>query len=424
MIDRRPFLLFINWRSFMITDRYKIREQNETLVLSTIILHPLISRATISQLTGLNKASTSAIVKKLIEESLIIETGMGDSTTAGGRKPILLELNKNAGCSLSIDLGYDYVSSMLTNLYGEVLEHRKERDIFIRKESVIEKVLEIVDSYQVLFAHTTFQLVGVTLAIHGIVYQDKILFTPYYDLDQLDLASQLQKALPVPVYLENEANLTALAETSFSTTKPNLISMSIHSGIGAGIIINGELYHGKNGQSGEVGHMILYPYGLPCPCGNHGCLEQYCSEKAVVQQYRTLKNNQTLTLQNLAEEYFSDDEETIELAKKAALEISIGIRNIISDYAPEAVYINSPLTRKLPFLIDLIKSHMSSKFSKDIPIFDSELGSKASLLGAAVMNLQNFFHIPNLFLSGIPLHLNSTFSDEEMPPQKEGSILD
>src|SRR5699024_1484786 len=117
-----------------------------------------------------------------------------------------------------------------------------------------------------------------------------------YDLDQIDLAFELQQALDMPVYVENEANLTALAETSFSTNKLNLVSVSIHSGIGAGIIINGELYHGRNGHSGEVGHMILYPHGVACPCGNKGCLEQYCSEKAILQQYRLLKADDTRTL--------------------------------------------------------------------------------------------------------------------------------
>ncbi|MDE1548939.1 ROK family protein [Jeotgalibaca caeni] len=386
----------------MIIDRYKIREQNETLVLSTIIQHSLISRASISQLTGLNKASTSAIVKDLIDESLVIEIGTGDSTSAGGRKPILLSLNKASGYSLSIDLGYDYISSMLTNLYGEIVEQNKERNTFVRIENVIEKVTAIVESYRTYYEGSTFQLVGLTLAIHGIVDENRIVFTPYYDLDQMDLAKKLHEQLQIPVYVENEANLTALAETSFSSFKPNLVSISIHSGIGAGIIMNGELYYGHNGQSGEIGHMILYPNGLTCPCGNRGCIEQYCSEKAVVSQYRQLKKNKELSLNDLAQDYMNGDESATALVERAALEISIGIRNIISGFAPEVVYINSPLTRKLPFMLDLIDSHVSSKFSKDVPILASELGSKASLLGAAVMNLQNFFNIPNLYLSKEP----------------------
>lgn len=385
----------------MITDRYKIREQNETLVLSTIIHHTSVSRAAISQYTGLNKASTSAIVKKLIDESLVVETGHGDSTSVGGRKPIMLQLNKHAGYTLSIDIGYDYLSSMVTNLYGEIILQKKERNVYVTKANVTDAIREIVASYQEVYRDAIFQLVGVTLAIHGIVDQNKISFTPYYDLDELDLdfTEQLAELLKVPVFLENEANLTALAETSFSTAMPNLLSISIHSGIGAGVIIGGELYHGRNGHSGEVGHMIIYPDGLPCPCGNHGCIEQYCSEKAVLQQYQELKLNKQLRLEDLAADYLGGDKAVIKLVQKAALEISVGIKNIISNFAPGIIYVNSPLTRKLPFMIELIDAHIGSKFSKDVLIFNSELGANASLLGGAVMSLQQFFRISNLRLT-------------------------
>lgn len=386
----------------MITDRYKIREQNETLVLSTIIHNTSISRANISQLTGLNKASTSAIVKDLIDESLVIEIGTGDSSSVGGRRPIQLSLNKDAGFSLSIDLGYDYVSSMLTNLNGEIVAESKEKNFYVRKENVIEKVKQTILSYESYYANCKFRLIGVTLAIHGIVDKENIVFTPYYDLDQIDLAFELQQELDMPIYLENEANLTALAETSFSTNKLNLVSISIHSGIGAGIIINGELYHGRNGHSGEVGHMILYPNGVACPCGNKGCLEQYCSEKAILHQYRLLKGDNSLTLYDLADDYLASNENVIALIEKAAHEISIGIRNIISGFAPSVVYINSPLTRKLPFLLNLINNYISSKFSKEVPILTSEIGATASLLGAAILNLQNFFNMSHLHFSDEP----------------------
>ncbi|WP_373779776.1 ROK family protein, partial [Jeotgalibaca porci] len=171
----------------------------------------------------------------------------------------------------------------------------------------------------------------------------------------------------------------------------------------AGIIINGELYHGRNGHSGEVGHMILYPHGVACPCGNKGCLEQYCSEKAILQQYRLLKADDTRTLYDLADDYYAGDQDVITFIEKAAHEISIGIRNIISGFAPGVVYINSPLTRKLPFLLTLINNCIRSKFSKEVPILTSEIGATASLLGAAVLNLQNFFNIPHLHFSEEPL---------------------
>ena len=203
----------------MITDKFSIREQNETLVMKTIIHHPAISRAAISQMTGLNKASTSQIVKKLVSDGLVLETGAGESTAVGGRPPILLELNRDAGCSLTIDVGYDYLSSILTNLYGECIAETKETGCLVTKETFFSKINEIILTHKDQFAGKTFQLIGITLAIHGIVHENQILFTPYSNLDEIDLVGVLQAEWQIPVTLENEANLSVMGEKAFTTSQ-------------------------------------------------------------------------------------------------------------------------------------------------------------------------------------------------------------
>src|SRR5699024_1178787 len=99
---------------------------------------------------------------------------------------------------------------------------------------------------------------------------NKILFTPYYDLSGIDLVKQLKDKLDIPIYLENEANLAAMAESSLNNLHKDIVNFSIHTGIGAGVIIDGKLYRGFEGRGGEIGHTTLYPGGLQCPCGNKG----------------------------------------------------------------------------------------------------------------------------------------------------------
>lgn len=380
----------------MITDKFSIREQNETLVLNTIIHHPAISRAAISQVTGLNKASTSEIVKKLLDDSLVLETGAGNSTSSGGRKPILLELNKEAGCSLSIDLGYDYITSILTNLNGELIAEYKETGRTINKETVVERIKEIVTKFEHHYSKRTFELIGITIAVHGIVHDNQILFTPYSNLDDIDLTKELEELLHVPVFLENEANLSALGEKAFTTMKQNIVSISIHSGIGAGILINGELYHGNRGQGGEIGHMIIQPFGIKCPCGNEGCMEQYCSELAVLESYRYQTNNPELGLKDLAAGYLNGEKLEVELIIKTASYLAVGLNNLIVHFDPELVILNATLFEELPFLLTLIQEKMVSEFAKSVPLELSNIGKEATLLGGTVVNLQAFFHIPNL----------------------------
>lgn len=377
----------------MIADKFSIREQNEILVLSTIIHHPDISRSSISQMTGLNKASTSDIVKKLLEDKVILETGPGTSSSVGGRKPILLQLNSQAGCSLSIDLGYDYLSSILTNLNGDILVEKKESGVVLNKSNVLSKIKQLVHQYESLYTQQPFQLVGLTIAVHGIVHENKILFTPYSDLEQFDLAGKLEKQLGIPVYLENEANLSVLGETAFSHFQKSMISVSIHSGVGAGIIIEGELYHGSNGQGGEIGHMIIQPKGKKCPCGNKGCMEQYCSQIAILKEYRRQKGDSSLQLTDLAEGFAAGETVEARILEEAALYIAIGMNNLIAHFDPEIIFLNSELFREMPFLLELIRSQIHSKFARNTQLILSEIGEQATLLGGAVINLQNFFRL-------------------------------
>ncbi len=380
----------------MIADKYTIREQNEAIVLANIINNSEISRSTVSKNTGLNKASISEIVKKLINDQLINEIGIGNGSASGGRKPILLQLNKQAGVSLGIDLGYDYVASMLTYLNGEIIEEKRTIGTLVTKKSVVEIIKDVIDDYTSLAIKSPYEIIGVTIAIHGIVFQNNILFTPYYNLDKIDLYTELSAIIDIPIYLENEANLTALAENTFSTKKTNLVSVSIHSGIGAGIIMNGSLYSGLNGRSGEIGHMTLYPNGLACPCGNHGCFEQYCSEKSIVNQFRLIKNDFSLSIDDLVQAFESKDEQSLNLINTFIENLSIGINNLIATYGPEIIYINSSLTRKIPEILPTVDTKMVSSFNKNTPLFESQLGTKASLLGASALAIKAFLRVDHL----------------------------
>jgi predicted NBD/HSP70 family sugar kinase len=380
-------------------DKYSIREINESIVLEQIISEKQISRASLSQKINLNKATISDIIKKLLDSNFIAEVGIGESTNAGGRKPILLQFNKYAGVSLSIDIGYDYISSMLTYLDGDIITTKKEDNVKITSKNVLILVKKIVQEYSQLKIETTYGIIGIAIAIHGIVHENKILFTPYYDLDKMDLYKNLSKEINFPIYLENEANLTALAESTFSTNHQNLVSISIHSGVGAGVIINDKLYHGHNGKSGEIGHTILFPNGLPCPCGNKGCLEQYCSEKVILDSYAKKIGRESISTNDLQIAYDNGDAIAKELIQEVSMYLAIGINNIISFYAPEIIYLNGVIISKIPDIISLIQEQLVGSSNKKIPIYGSNIGCNATLLGASSINIKNFLKIKYLKLA-------------------------
>ena len=236
------------------------------------------------------------------------------------------------------------------------------------------------------------------MAIHGIVYENTILFTPYYNLNELDLYTELSSHTSIPIHIENEANLSALGEKSYSFTESNLVSISIHSGIGAGIIINDQLYYGKEGRSGEIGHTILIPDGKLCPCGNKGCLEQYSSEETILREYNQIKHQQSLSLIDLKSAFYDHEKEAIEIVQLFSSFIAIGVNNIMASFGPDKVYLNSKLIQEIPEILTYIDNELTSTFNKHVPLVISSLGERSVLLGATALNLQNFFHIPSVKL--------------------------
>lgn len=134
-----------------------------------------------------------------------------------------------------------------------------------------------------------YGLLGIALGIHGVVHHNQIIFLPYSSYADLDLVTPLSETFHVPVMMENEANLSVLGEWSFCHQTNEMLYISVHSGIGVGIIMKNQLVKGKNGYAGEFGHSIIQINGRPCPCGNHGCLEQYASERALFAELSAIK---------------------------------------------------------------------------------------------------------------------------------------
>ncbi|WP_161980542.1 ROK family protein [Streptococcus sp. S784/96/1] len=380
----------------MIADKYLIREQNEALVLKTIINYQPISRANIANHSGLNKASVSSITSALIERQLIFESSIGDAGTSGGRKPINLSFNPQAGLALSVDIGSNYVHGMLSYLNGHSIHQVKEKAP-ISTENVISATLNVINKLTTLsLPKTTHGIVGICLGIHGIVLDDQIQFTPSYDLDKINLKEELEKFISYPIYLENEANLAALGEYTFSkNSQDNMISISIHSGIGAGIIQKGELQTGSHGQAGEIGHSILYPNGHRCPCGNRGCLEKYASNKAIYELFTAETDIQNVDSDLITHELNNDNPVVRSIVHKKIWELSIGVNDLTMLYDPNLIIINSSIFQKNPELIAVLKAEVPSRFAQHLTISNSELGEMATLYGGAAKVISTFLGIEN-----------------------------
>lgn len=376
-----------------------IRDINTNLVLETIINHTAISRAAIAKHLGLTKATISAIVQELINKKLVIEIGSDD--TSLGRKPILLSLNRKAGYVICIDIGVDTISALVSDLIGEDCS-LKQIKTPTNTAGIINVLIQLIESMK-LPKDSNYGLVGITLGIHGVTDNNQVSFAPYYNLTGIHLAEGLEQHFNAPVYLENEANLSVIGENTFQYDYANIANISVHSGIGLGIIINHKLYTGYNGRAGEFGHTIIEIDGKPCPCGNLGCLEQYVSERTLLRSFAKSKGLEEASFEQFREAYDVKDMDAIKIMDDFVRYMSVGVNNVLNAYNPDIVIINSSFTIHYPQLTDRIEAALSSKMNSYQRIVPSVLQDTSILLGGICVGIKGFLGIDLLKLNHIDI---------------------
>ncbi len=372
-----------------------IRDINSTLVLETIINTKPISRAAISKKLGLTKATISTIVQDLLNKELVMEIGSDDTDL--GRKPILLSFNKKAGYVISIDIGVETISALLTDLEGEDCS-LKQIKTPRGNVDIVPILSNLIASMKPAGSDTPYGLVGIALGIHGVVYDNKVSFTPYYNLVGIDLAQELEQQFHTPVFLENEANLSVMGEKTFMFDYPNIANISVHSGIGLGLLIGDSLYTGYNGRAGEFGHTIIEVDGRECPCGNHGCLEQYVSERALLREFAARKELSDIDFEVLSSMYQTGDKDAIDIIDKFIKYMSVCINNVLNAYNPDIVIINSSFTSFFPGLTKHIEQALNSRMNSVTHIVPSALQDSSILLGGISVVIKNFLAISKLKL--------------------------
>lgn len=363
-----------------------IRDINTQLVLTMIQKDGPISRADISKKLGLTKATVSAIVQILLDKQVVQEIGSFD--TKKGRKPILLTFNKTCGYVISIDLSPDYITLLSADLAGENCASRRVENQNDR-ETILPVLSELITAMIESLPLCPYGVVGISLGIHGIVHENRPVFVPYAPYQDIDFAGVLHQRFKIPVLLENEANLAALGEWSYSFHSPNMLSISVHSGIGVGIIMDNSLIRGQNGYAGEFGHSIIAVDGRPCPCGNHGCLDQYASERALLSQLAERKG-QKISPDQFARLYQKGDPDAQETMQEFIRYMSVAVNNLLNTFNPETIVINSSFTMNFPEITREIQKALANYMQGSCHIEPSLLQDIAILLGGVSQCSRHF----------------------------------
>ncbi|MFR2300231.1 MAG: ROK family protein, partial [Clostridium paraputrificum] len=223
-----------------------LRSLNKIKIIESILLKKQISRADLSTLTGLNKATVSIIVKDLLDLNLIQESTIGDST--GGRKPIMLAIKDDIGYMIAIDLNVNTIDVIVTDLsckilssYNILIKNKSFEDAFNDLCALLERIISSIPKCQ-------YNLIGISISVRGVIDLDEVIrFIPELGWRDIDIKSKLVEKFNVPVYIENDGNLSAMAEHELLPNQKDLIVVTIDDDITSGIIANGNLVKGYLG---------------------------------------------------------------------------------------------------------------------------------------------------------------------------------
>src|SRR5918993_1072997 len=258
------------------------RAFNQQLVLRALHDRSPLSRADLARITGLTRTSVGDHIGTLMHDGLVEEVGRGQSS--GGKSPILLGVAPHGRHLIGLDLGEARFSGAVVNLRGEIL---RSVDLPLEGrngDAAVELVFRLVDA---LRADDPSPFLGIGIGAPGVIDTSTGIVRWSVNLDWADLplGPLLEERYGMPVVIANDSHAAALAELTFyRRPRPtNLVVIRVGRGIGAGIILNGQLFQGDGHGAGELGHVSLGRGGALCRCGREGCLETRTSMRALVE---------------------------------------------------------------------------------------------------------------------------------------------
>ena len=375
-----------------------LRRLNRLRVIDALRDEGLISRAEIARRTGLSRSTVSSLVSELQADGLVVErpepaAAHGDQ---GGRPPILLSFDASAGVAVGIDFDHHHVRVAVSDLSSRILAEREQQldtdhaahEGLDAAAALVSELLEEagVDEARVIGAgmclpgpvHRPTGVVGSTAILPGWV--------------GVAAAEEMHQRLDLPILVDNDANLAALAEAAFGAGRDakDLVYLMISSGIGAGLVLNGRLYRGAEGLAGELGHVLVDADGPVCRCGNRGCLETVAGTDALADLLRRSHGDglDGRAIVRLAREGDLGCRRVIADAGRAIGKAAATLVNVLN---PELLIVGGDLADAGELLLDGVRESLDRSALptavQAAAVVAGSLGDRAEVLGAIALVL-------------------------------------
>lgn len=389
-----------------------MKSLNRSLILNTIRTHGEVSRAEIAKITKLTPPTVTNIVAELLDNQLVLETELGAST--GGRRPIMLTINEEAYHIVGIDIGIHHLRAVVTNLNAVIkASETLSLPANVNKETLIEHIITTIKHVLKQANLSAHELMGIGIGMHGVVdpHAGKAVFAPNFGLREIFMREPLEQEFHVPVHVENDSVVFALGESWFGAGRDtgNFIAVNIGEGVGAGIMLNGQVYKGASYSAGEIGHTTVDMNGPRCTCGNFGCLQTFVSGPAIARQARdqleagresiirdlvsgNLETISGITVFQAAEQ---GDPLALDIFHNIGRYLGISLANLINTLNPRKIILGGGVTGAAQFFLSTLRATIRER-AMDTPadtviIEVSQQGEYASAIGAVTLVLDKLY---------------------------------
>ncbi len=398
-------------------DQALLRKLNLASVIRLIHSQAPISRVQLANMTQLNKSTISSLVVELLERGLLREGGQ--DLSGGGRPATHLELNPDAGRIIGVELGVEEISLITANFTGQILQ-RIDHAISPEagQDHVTRTALDLIVQMMHGEALHGSRLLGIGLTLPGMVdvQTGTLVFSPNLRWRNIPFGAMTAQHTGAKVWIDNDANASALAEHLFGRARQanNFIFITAGVGMGGGLVLNGELYRGAGGFAGEIGHTSLdMGFNQPCRCGNAGCWENSANQYALIERVRARLNvgrpsriaewlaetGQPLSLELITRAADEGDAVALDALRETGEMIGLKFANLVNILNPEMLVVGGSMSiagkHLLPAIQRVIDERALPECRRGLEVRLSEFGRDANVQGAVALVVKSILEDPS-----------------------------
>lgn len=391
-------------------------------IIKELYFGGLLSCSELSERIEKSFPLTAKLISELIEEGLVVERGFAAST--GGRKPITYSIKPDVMYVVAVALDQLITKIALMDLNNHYVGEIEKFDLSLADNP--DALVTLTEKIDEFISHSPIdkeKIIGVGIGMPGFVDSLKGTNYTFLHTSGATINRFVSEKISLPVFIDNDSSLIALAELRFGAAhnKKNAMVINASWGVGLGLILNGELFRGHNGFAGEFSHIPLFLNNKLCSCGKSGCLETESSLLVVIEKARKALDGQKASLMKGLPHYEVEkacemivdaanrgDKLAVELLSEAGYNIGRGVAILIHILNPEIIVLSgrgssagkiwqAPIQQAL-------NEHCIPRLCANTEIKISEFGYHAELIGAAVLVMEHYEHINSFAISPAVIH--------------------